>query len=117
MKDIFEYHEKWGIGGGCYCCEHCTIHYGVKTDWPATGMDCNLHNISLNDALINGYLGKDFFCKNIKINEYSDCLDWDIFKTTFNNIKNQLEENILYEACQKEYLCMTSFDELEKIEN
>ena len=110
IKDIFEYHEKWGIGGGCYCCEYSIIHYGDKMDWPSKGIDCVLHNLNLDDLLINGYLGSDFFCKNITFNETANCFDLDIFKTAFDTIKNNLEEQILYEACQKKYLCMTSFD-------
>jgi hypothetical protein len=116
VKDVFQYHEKWGTGGGCYCCKYSRIHYGIQTDWPVKGMNCVLYNINLSNMLIDGYLGSDFFCKNIIIDKFSDCFDLDIFQTSFQIIKDQLEENVLYEACQKEYLCMIPFDELEKIE-
>ena len=58
-----------------------------------------------------GHVRGEYFCKQFdNIHPFPTAVE------EFNIIKNDLEENILYEACQKEYLCMTSFDELEKIE-
>lgn len=59
----------------------------------------------------NGYVSGEWFCK-----QFNNKNAHEIGIMEFETIKNDLEENILYEACQKEYLCMTHFDELKKIE-
>jgi hypothetical protein len=109
--DIFEYHDKWGIGGNCTCCEYSNVHHGVQDDWPAENMNCGLHKINLNIELSNGYLDEEYFCKDMKILESSY-----LFNNIFNIIKNNLEYNILYKACNEEYLRMISFDDIRKIE-
>ena len=60
----------------------------------------------------------EFFCKN-----YCNYID-DFTKGAhligleeFKKIQPQLEEGILYEACQKKYLCMIPFEKLKKIRN
>lgn len=116
IVDTFEYHDKWGIGGDCVYCKFCNKQ-SVKEDWPTDDLRCNLHKISLNIELRNygvrpSYLNGQYFCKSMEIVD-----SWEEFSNTFNTIKDDLEEDILYEACDKEYLCMTPFDELEKIEN
>jgi hypothetical protein len=81
---------------------------------PPIELKCTFHNISLNLELgNNGGVAGEWFCKTF-VNSgkaFPKALE------EFNSIKDQLEENVLYEACQKEYLCMTPFDELEKIED
>ena len=113
IKDIFSYSARWdSVGLSCTYCQHCNKK-NVEGDWPTNFLKCNLHNISLNIELReDGYLSGAWFCK-----AFTDNGAFPKAVEELSLIKNQLEENILYEACQKEYLCMTPFDELEKIEN
>lgn len=98
IKDIFEYHDKWGIGGDCGLCFYCNKR-NTQEDWPADNLGCNYHKIDISIELTNGYLNGQYFCKNMKI-IYSR----PEFYSSFNQIKDELEEDVLYEACEKEYL-------------
>ena len=116
VRDIFSYSVGHGAIG--ISCDHrCRFFsYNKKTKQ----RKCLIHNILLNDIFLTkqGYVKSEFFCNNYENFANKESLGaHETGLIEFNNIKNQLEENILYEACQKEYLCMTSFDELEKIEN
>ncbi len=109
IKDCFCYHDKWGIGGSCIDCIYASISSCDKECWPISNLCCKLHDISLNGIIKDGYLYKETFCKNMK---YTDV--WSKFEICFLEIKDQLEENVLYEACQEEYLCMIPFSKLPK---
>jgi hypothetical protein len=112
IKDIFSYSVGWGSAG--IMCSFCK-YLAVKEDrisGEITQCYCALHHVKL-DVLRNedGHFSGEYFCKDFNSkNLFPEAAE------EFNSIKDQLEENVLYEACQKEYLCMIPFDELEKIE-
>lgn len=107
IKDIFEIHDKWGIGLDCCECKHCS-NPRKGGCWPTNDFQCNLHNISLNIELKeNGFLNGEYFCKNFEdLNAFPPAVE------EFSTIKDELEDNVLYEACGKEYLLAIPFKEL-----
>jgi hypothetical protein len=112
VKDIFSYSVGWGSAGVmCSFCKYLKVKED-KVSGEIILCYCALHKLKL-DILRNkdGYFSGEYFCKDFSNeNPFPQAVE------EFNSIKDQLEENVLYEACQKEYLCMTPFDELEKID-
>jgi len=109
VKDPFSYGARWDSAGiNCVYCVYCK-----SVGMPPIELSCTFHNVSLGLELgKSGGINGEWFCK-----AFTDNGAFPKAVEELSLIKNQLEENILYEACQKEYLCMTPFDELEKIEN
>jgi hypothetical protein len=114
IKDPFSYSVGHGaIGISCdHLCKYFKYNILTKERF------CLRHHVKLNNVFIgdDGFREGEFFCT-----DYENCIN-NISKGAhklgleeFNSIKDELEENILYEACGKEYLCMTPFDEIEKI--
>ena len=114
IKNPFSYSVGHGFAGQS-CSHHCRFfNYNKNTKIRA----CALHKLNLNNVFLteDGYVRGEFFCCN-----YENLIDENNYGAhkvgleEFKQIKNELEENILYEACQKEYLCMTPFEEIEKV--
>ena len=114
IKDLFKYMDQRGIGLSCVDCKFCNKK-NISEDWPTDNIWCNLHNNSLNIELIDkgekkSYLEGEWFCKDFIDNNSAlpqalkDCA----------NIQNELEENILYEACREEHFKGMLFDDLPK---
>ncbi len=103
IKDIFSYSVGHGaIGISCsHKCKYFTYLNKQRK--------CIKHNVLLDIMLNdNGYVKGEWFCKNFE--DSGDTHSIGIIE--FNQIKDKLEDNILYEACGKEYLCMIPFDKL-----
>jgi hypothetical protein len=108
IKDIFSYSIGWGSSGVmCSFCKYSLGEVNQETK-KIKSMKCTLHNIILNIQInSDGYIEGEYFCKNFyNTNPFPKAVE------EFKNIKNELEENILYEACEEEYLIGISFENL-----
>jgi hypothetical protein len=114
IKNVFTHSVGFGFLG-LSCGHYCKyFHYNKDTK----ERKCVLYNLRLNNIFLNkdGYVRGEFFCnhyQDLSNNPYESAHPSGLEE--FNKIKPQLEDYVLYEACQKEYLCMISFDEIEKI--
>ncbi len=112
IKDILLYKCRWdSLGVNCVFCK-----YHVSKGLPITYLCCKKYSLSLNielcinkDGIAGGICG-EWFCKDFE-DDGNACPDG---IKEFEKIKDQLEENVLYEACQEEYLCMIPFSKLPK---
>jgi len=103
--DPFSYSVGHGaLGLSCADCMYYEFNADPINRW------CKLHKSSLNVMVDeNGYLSGEWFCKS-----YVDNGAHEIGKNEFESIREELEEDILYQACQEKYLSMLSFDEIAK---
>ena len=120
IKDPFSYSARWDSAGiDCVCCKYCNKK-NIKEDWPTDDLRCNYHSISLNIELHSKGFKKsgiegEWFCKDFQDRGIEDKGAFPRAVEEFNSIKDELEEKILYEACEQEYLCMIPFDELKRL--
>ncbi|NCA78378.1 MAG: hypothetical protein EOM90_18770 [Alphaproteobacteria bacterium] len=91
VKDVFQYTDRWdSVGLRCFNCS-----YVNENEWPDIGKKyaCKLHGISLAVQLDGrGYVEGEWFCKTFHDNGTAN----KNALATFNNIKSQLEERVLY---------------------
>ncbi len=103
IKDPFSYSVGHGFAGiSCQLCNHYAF---VKKELYSK---CTYNNFILNILRDkNGYARGEWFCKNFESNN-----TFTYAVEEFSTIKDELEDNVLYEACNKEYLRAIPFDEL-----
>jgi len=116
IKNPFTYSVGHGFIG--LSCGHRCKYFIF--DKKSNERKCLLYKLLLNHIMLNehGSIRSEFFCKkyeNFKSENSSGAHEIGIIE--FETIKNKLEDNILYEACHKEYLCITPFDEIEKLDD
>lgn len=118
IKDSFSYSTRWDSAGiSCVDCKYCN-RKNIADDWPTNDLKCYLHTISLNIELKDkgitpSGIGGDWFCKNFE-NRNEWPYAFPLAVEEFSTIKDDLEDNVLYEACGKEYLRAIPFDKLPK---
>ena len=105
IKDSFSYSVGHGAIG--ISCSHKCKYFSYSKE--KKKRKCIKYNLSLDLIMVkdDGFIKGEYIC-----NGYEDNGAHEIGLIEFYKIKNELEDNILYEACGKEYLCMTSFDVL-----
>jgi len=111
VKDIFSRSIGWDVTG--VMCSFCRYSKGTRNfeTKKVESVTCTLHHLNLKMQVSKtGHVKGEYFCK-----QFDNVHPFPTAVEEFEQIKNELEENILYEACQKEYLCMTSFEEIEKV--
>ncbi len=112
VKDVFERTDRWdSVGLHCGRCVHEEAH-----GWPdiKKRYRCKLHDISLAIQLDErGYVLGEWFCKDFQNNGKAN-LD---ALATFNEIKSQLQDKILYRSIDKGgYLKEVPFEQLSESE-
>lgn len=108
IKDPFSYSVGWGASG--IMCSFCTYCVAIRNEITKNiqSSKCNLYNISLNIQVSQeGFIRGEYFCK-----KFDNTNPFPLAVKEFLTIKDELEENVLYEACGKEYLHAIPFKEL-----
>jgi hypothetical protein len=112
IRDTFSY--SYGHGAIGLTCNHCA-YYKYNGDLEIGSFKrsyCSLHNFSLKimrnekDRIFG-----EWFCKQFK---NKNAFEWGLKE--FNQLKDQLEENILYQASGKENLKGIHFKDLDLFE-
>ena len=119
VEDIFKYTARWDSVG--LDCSYCI--YEANAVWPNIEQNyaCQFHNCGLSVQLgQNGYKEGEWFCKCFAKKEESWITKW--FKNprrphpdaimVFKQIKNQLNDQVLYKCEKKKYLAEIPFKNL-----
>ncbi|UFH58044.1 hypothetical protein [Sulfurovum mangrovi] len=111
IRDIFSY--SYGHGAIGLTCNYC-IYYKFNEDLEIGSLKrsyCSLHNFSLKimrneeDRILG-----EWFCKQF---ENKNAFEWGLKE--FYQLKDELEDNVLYQACGKKYLNGTYFKDLPQL--
>ena len=107
-KDRFSYGVGWGCAGiSCSFCKHSLARRNEDTR-KVKSAKCTLYNISLNIRINEGgHIEGEYFCKNFTDkNAFPQGLE------EFNQMQDELEENVLYRAIGEDYLKAIPFKDL-----